>query len=81
MWSDYTIPVCSHSKNFSVIIDQEYWRNKDQVFPEDALIWFTGCSKAGTGTGSTIYGIRPNRRFSFATYFSKQNICHASMCM
>jgi hypothetical protein len=28
MRSDYTIPVYNHTKKFSVIIDQEYWRNK-----------------------------------------------------
>jgi hypothetical protein len=44
------------------------------VFPEDALIWFTDGSRADSGTGSGIYGIRLNRRFSvplckFATVF------------
>jgi len=38
MWSDYTTPVYYHSKIFNVIIDWDYWRNKDPVFPEDALI-------------------------------------------
>jgi hypothetical protein len=37
MRSDYTIPVYYHPKIFSVIIDRDYWRNKDPVFPEDAL--------------------------------------------
>jgi len=41
MRSDYTIPVYYYSKIFIVIIDWDYWRNKDPVFPEDALIWFT----------------------------------------
>jgi ribonuclease HI len=65
MWSDYTIPVYYHSKIFSVIIDQDYWRNKDPVFPEDALIWFTDGPRANSGTGSGIFGIRPNRSSSF----------------
>jgi hypothetical protein len=43
---DYTIPVYRHSKIFSVIVDRDYWRNKDPVFPEDALIWFTDGSRA-----------------------------------
>jgi hypothetical protein len=58
---DYTIPVYHHSKIFSVIIDRDYWRNKDPVFPEDALIWFTTGSRADSGTGSGIFGIRPNK--------------------
>ncbi len=37
MWSDYTTPVYYHSEIFNVIIDRDYWRNKDPVFPEDAL--------------------------------------------
>jgi ribonuclease HI len=36
------------------------------VFSEDALIWFTDGSRADSGTGSGIYGIRPNKSFSFA---------------
>jgi hypothetical protein len=35
------------------------------VFPKDALIWFTDGSRANSGTGSGIFGIRPNRSFSF----------------
>jgi hypothetical protein len=65
MRSDYTIPVSYHSKIFNVIIDRNYWRNKDPVFPEDALIWFTDGSRANSGTGSGFFGIRPNRSFSF----------------
>jgi hypothetical protein len=65
MRSDYTIPVYRHSKIFIVIIDWDYWRNKDPMFPEDALIWFTDGSRADSGTGSGISGIRPNRSFSF----------------
>jgi hypothetical protein len=64
MQSDYTIPVY-HSKIFSVIIDWDYWRNKDPVFPENTLIWFTDCSRADTGIGSGIFGIRSNRNFIF----------------
>jgi hypothetical protein len=64
MWSDYTIPVC-HSKIFSVIIDQDYRKNKDLVLPEDAPIWFSDGSRADSGRGSGIYSIRPNRSFSF----------------
>jgi hypothetical protein len=62
---DYTISVYRYSKIFSVIIDQDCWKNKDPVFPEDALIWFTDGSRADCGTGSGTYGIRPNRNFSF----------------
>jgi hypothetical protein len=64
-WSDYTIPVYRHTKNIRVIIDQEYWKNKDPEFPEDALIWFIDGSRAGSGTGSGIYDITPNRSLSF----------------
>ena len=46
MRSDYTIPVQYYSKRFTVIIDWDNWRNKDPVFPEDALIWFTEGSRA-----------------------------------
>jgi hypothetical protein len=65
MRSPYSTPVYCHSKIFSVIIDQDYWRNKDPVFPEGAMIWFIDGSRADSGTGSGIYGIRPNRSFSF----------------
>jgi ribonuclease HI len=65
MRSDYTIPVYYHSRIFSVIIDQDYWKNKDPVFPENALIWFTDGSRVDSGTGSGIFGIRPSRSFSF----------------
>jgi ribonuclease HI len=80
MRSDHTIPVYRHSKIFTVIIDRCYWRNKDPVFPEDALIWFTDGSRADSGTGPGIYGIRTNRSFSvplgkFATAF--QTIIYA----
>ena len=65
MQSDYTIPVYYHSKIFNVIIDWDYWRNKDPLLPEDALIWFTDGSRANSGTGSGIFGLRSNRSFSF----------------
>jgi hypothetical protein len=64
-WSDYIIPVYHHSKIFRVILDRDYWKNKDPVFPEDALIWFTDGSRTDSGTGSGISGIRPKRSFSF----------------
>jgi len=64
MWSDYTIPVYHYFKIF-VKIDRDYWRNKNPVFPEDALIWFTDSSRASSGTGSGIFGLRPNRSLSF----------------
>jgi hypothetical protein len=41
MRSDYIIPAYRHTKNFLVITDQEFWKNKDPMFPGDALIWFT----------------------------------------
>jgi hypothetical protein len=66
MRSDYIIPVYYHTKNFMVIIDQEFWRNKDPVLPGDALILFTDESRADSGTGFGIHGIRPERSFSFS---------------
>jgi len=65
MRADHTIPVYYYSKISNVIIDWDYLRNKDQLFPEDDLIWFTDGSKANSGTGSGIFGLRPNRSFSF----------------
>jgi len=65
MWSDYTILVYYFSRIFSIAIDWDFWRNKDLVFPEDALVWFTDGSRANSGTGSGIFGLRPNRSFSF----------------
>jgi hypothetical protein len=63
--SDHTTPVYNYSKIYIVITDGDYWRNKDPVFPEDALIWFIDGSRNDLGTGSGIYGARPNRSFSF----------------
>jgi hypothetical protein len=36
MRSDYTITVYNHTKIFNVIIDMDYWRNKDPELPKDA---------------------------------------------
>ena len=66
MWSDHTIPVYHFSKIYTVIIDVDYWRNKDPKFPEDALVWFTDGSRTDSGMGAGIYGIRSNRSFSFS---------------
>jgi hypothetical protein len=65
MHSDCIIPAYRHIKNFMVIIDQEYRKNNYSAFPDDALIWFTDGSRANPGTGSGIYGIRPEKRFTF----------------
>ena len=35
------------------------------MFLEDDLIWFTDGSRTNLGTGSGIFGFRPNRSFSF----------------
>jgi len=47
------------------------------VFSEDALIWFTDGSRADSGTGPRIFGLKPNRSFScplgtFATVFQTE---------
>jgi hypothetical protein len=65
MRSDHTIPVYYYSKTFKVIIDQDYWRIKDPEFPEDVLIWYTEGSRADSGAGSGICGLRPNSSLSF----------------
>jgi ribonuclease HI len=65
MRSDYTFPIYHYSKTFKVITDRDYWRTKDPVFPEDALIWFTDSSRADSGMGSGICGLRPNSSLSF----------------
>jgi len=65
MQADHTIPVYYYSKIFNVIIDWDYWRNKDPLLPEDSLTWFTDGSRANSGTWSGIFGLRPNRSFSF----------------
>jgi hypothetical protein len=65
MRSDYTIPIYYHSRSFNVIIDLDYWKNKNPVFPEDALIWFTDGSRADSGIRAGIFGLTPNRRLCF----------------
>ena len=65
MQSDHTIPVYHYSKIYKVIIDTDYWRNKDQKFPEDVLVWFIDGSRTDSGTGAGIYGVRPNISYRF----------------
>jgi len=65
MRADYTTPVYYHSKAFIVSIDWDYWKNKDPMFPEDALISFTDGSRANSGTEYGIFGLRPKRSLSF----------------
>jgi hypothetical protein len=60
-----TIPIFKFSKYFNVVIDAEYWRNKNPSFPEDVLVWYTDGSRIDSGTGSGIRGIRPNRGYCF----------------
>jgi hypothetical protein len=66
MWSDHTIPVYNYSKIFNVIIDKDYWRNIDPVLPKEALIWFTDGSRTDLGTGSGVYGLKPNKSYNFS---------------
>jgi hypothetical protein len=66
MRSDHIIPVYNNSKIFNVIIDMGYWRNKDPVLSKDALIWFTDGSRTDLGTGYGIYGLKPNKGYSFS---------------
>jgi len=66
MQSDHTIPVYNFSKIYKVIIDVDYWRNNDLNLPEDIIVWFTDGSRMDSGTGAGVYGIRPNRSFSFS---------------
>jgi hypothetical protein len=65
MRSDHAIPIYNYSKFFNVIIDAEYWRNKDPMFPEDVLVWYTDGSRTDSGTASGIHGFRPNRSYCF----------------
>jgi ribonuclease HI len=60
-----TIPIFNFSKCFNVVIDVEYWRNKNPSFPEDVLVWYTDGSRTDSGTGSGIQGIRPKRGCCF----------------
>jgi hypothetical protein len=50
MRSDHAIPVYNYSKIFNVIIDMDYWRNKDPELPKDSLIWFADGSRTDLGT-------------------------------
>ena len=84
MRSDHTILVYYPPRLFKVIIDLDYWKNSDPVFPEDALIWFTDGSKADSGTGSGIFGIRPNGSLSFplgkfAKVFQTEVFCNVNV--
>jgi hypothetical protein len=64
--SDHTIPVYKYSQIFNVIIGMDYWRNKNPVFPKDALIWFTDGSRTDLGTGFGVYGLKSNKSYSFS---------------
>jgi hypothetical protein len=84
MRSDHTIPVYHHSRLFKVIIDLDYWKNKNPAFLKDTLIWFTDGSRADSETGSGIFGLRPTGRLSFplgkyATVFQTE-ICAILQC-
>jgi hypothetical protein len=68
MRSDHTIPVYNYPKFFNVITDIDYWRNKAPMFPEDWLTWYTDGSRTDLGTGSGIYGLRPNTSYSFPSF-------------
>jgi ribonuclease HI len=77
MRSNHTNPVYNYPKFFNVIIDADYWRNKVPMFPEGTLIWYTDGSRTDSGTGSGIYGLRPNRSLwfplgKFATVFQTE---------
>jgi hypothetical protein len=65
MRSGCTVPTYYQSRSFNVIIDFDYWKNKNPVFPENALFWFTDGSRADSGTGAGNFGLRPNRRLCF----------------
>ena len=65
MRPDHTIPAYHLSRIYKAIIDVDCWRNKEPKFPEDALVWFTDGSRTDSGTGAGIFGVRPNRSFSF----------------
>jgi hypothetical protein len=43
---DYTTPEYHYSKDFSVIIDRDYWKIKEPEIPEEDLIGFTDGSRA-----------------------------------
>jgi hypothetical protein len=66
MLSDHTIPIYDHSKTLKVIIYQDYWRIKDPEIPEHTLIWYVDGSRADSGTGFGICGLRSNCNLSFS---------------
>jgi hypothetical protein len=66
MRADHIIPVFNHSRTFKIIIDRDYWRNVVPVVPGDSLVWFTDGSRMPSGTGSGIFGVRPNWSLSFS---------------
>jgi ribonuclease HI len=73
-----------YSQIFSVMIDMDYWRNKNPLLPKDALIWFTDGSTTDLGTGSGVYGLKPNKNYSFslgkiASVFQTE-ICAILLC-
>jgi hypothetical protein len=47
MQLEYITAVYHYTTNFMVIKDLEDWKNKDPLFPEDALIWLTDGSGQG----------------------------------
>jgi methylase of polypeptide subunit release factors len=66
MRSDHTIPIYDYSKIFKIIIGQDYSRIKGTEFPEHTLSWYTDGSRAESGTGSGICGLRLNCNLSFS---------------
>jgi len=66
MRSDHTIPVYNYSKIFNIIIDMDYWSNKDPVLPKDELIWYTDGSRTDLATGSGIYGLKQHKSYNFS---------------
>jgi hypothetical protein len=73
MRSDHTIPIYKYSKYFIVIIDAEYWRNKDPVFPEDVLVWYTDGSR--TDSGDWVRNTWLKTKYKLLLPFGK--ICHS----
>jgi hypothetical protein len=63
---DHTIPVYYHCRLFKVIIDLDYWKNKNPACSANALIWYTDGSRVDKGTGSGIFGLRTKGSFSFS---------------
>jgi hypothetical protein len=75
MRSDRTIPIFNFSKCIDVVIDAEYWRNKDPSYPEEVLVWYTDGSRTDSGTGSGIQGISKIE----ATAFIRENMPQISI--